>query len=167
MEFRVEQLIAAPPEVVVATYADPSFYEAMGSMPDLGDPTVLSCSEAQPDGSRQLQVRFGFVREVSAAVRAVVDPARLTWVTHATVQPATRSVRFELVPDSYAARLTCSGMYRFEADGGGMTREVVEGSLRMHVPLVGGAVERAILDGFRQHLVAEAELLVEWAMPPP
>jgi len=45
-------------------------------------------------------------------------------------------------------------------DGG--TRRVIEGDLRVHFPLVGGKVERAIVSGLRAHASAEARVVQAW-----
>jgi hypothetical protein len=45
---------------------------------------------------------------------------------------------------------------------GESTRRLVTGDLTVHVPLVGGRVERAIVDGLEDHANAEAELLGRW-----
>ena len=45
---------------------------------------------------------------------------------------------------------------------GTSTRRVATGTLKVHVPLVGGRVEKAIVGGITEHADAEAELLGTW-----
>lgn len=156
MNFRLDQRIAAPPAAVAAAFADPAYYASMGALPKLGTPEVL---RREVDGDViTIDVRYRFTGDLSPAVTAVVDPARLTWVEHSTHDLAAREVRFELRPDHYPDRLRCQGGYRLEPDGDGTVRHA-EGDLRVRAPLVAGMVERAIVSGLREHLAAEAGLV--------
>jgi hypothetical protein len=160
VRFDFAQVIGARRDVVEAAYVDPAFYEELGRLPDLGVREVLDRSES--DRVVRLRVRFAFTGQVSGAARAVVDPARLTWVTVSTTHLDEHRTTFEMIPDHYPDRLRCQGSYRFEeapgADGAA-TRQLVEGDLSVRVPLVGRKVERAIVSGLRDNFGAQAALL--------
>ncbi|MGO9456530.1 MAG: DUF2505 family protein [Acidimicrobiales bacterium] len=162
MRFEFEQVIKAPRAEVLDAYCDPAFYDALGSMPKLGQPVLLEREEVEE--SIRVKVRFTYKGQVSAPVRAVVDPSKLTWVIEAHVHRSTSTIKFVVVPDHYADRMTASGSDRFVDEGGG-TRRVTEGVIHVHVPLVGTSAERGIVNGYREHLVGEAELLEEWLVP--
>ena len=134
MNFRIEQRIPAPQAAVEGTLLDSDFVAATADLPKLGAPELL---ENARDGDRAHQrIRYHFTAPLSGAVIRVVDPAKLTWVDDATY------VTLEALGDS--------------------TRRLVTGELTVHVPLVGGRVERAIVDGLEEHANAEAELLGQW-----
>ena len=152
MRFHLDQIFRAPADDVARAYADPALYELLGRLPKLGRPEVL---ERREDGDVvHLQVRYRFTGDLSAAVRRVLDPERLTWVEHATHDLARREVDFRLVPDHYGDKLRSSGRYHFEEQGD-VTRRVAEGEVAVRVPIVGGSVERAIVSGLREHLSEE------------
>jgi uncharacterized protein DUF2505 len=137
---------------VARAYTEPGLYQRLGDLPKLGRPELVDRRE---DGDVvQLQVRYRFTGDLSAAARRVVDPAKLSWVEHTTHDLARYQVDFRMAPDHYPDRLRSSGRYSFEADGDG-ARRLTEGELVVRVPLVGGAVERAIVSGLREHLTAE------------
>ena len=78
MRFRIQQRFDAPVEEVEAVLLDPAFLVRLGQLPKLGRPELLDQRE---DGDVvHRRVRFAFAGQLSAAVTAVVDPARLTWV---------------------------------------------------------------------------------------
>ena len=83
MHFTVDQPIAAPVERVEQAFVDPGFYEALGAMPNIGDPGILECTAR--DHEVLLRVRYAFTGELAAPVRRVLDPAKLTWVVESTV----------------------------------------------------------------------------------
>lgn len=156
MRFSVEQRFAAEVEAVARAYADPALYVALDGLPKLRDPEVL---DHRVDGDRVvLQVRYRFGGELSSAARAVIDPARLTWVEHATHDLSARTTRFRMVPDHYGDRFRCEGRYRFEAREEGC-RRFGEGELKVKALLVGGAVEGAIVSGLKEHLVDEVPVV--------
>jgi len=162
MHFELTQRLAAPAPDVAAAYTDPAFYKALAGLPKLGAPEVLD--RAGTNGHVRLRVRYRFVGDLSAAVRAVVDPGKLTWVEVSDHDIATRTAEFHLEPDNYADRLSCRGSYRFDPEpaNAGATLRTSQGELKVRAPLVAAAVERAIISGLEEHLVAEVPLLERW-----
>jgi hypothetical protein len=156
MRFSIEQRFAADVDAVARAYADPALYAALDGLPKLSDPEVVG---HDVDGDIVvMQVRYRFGGELSSAARAVIDPARLTWVERSTHDLERRSTTFTMVPDHYADRFQCKGSYRFEADVGGCRRQG-EGDLRVKAFLVAGAVEGAIVSGLKEHLVDEVPVV--------
>jgi uncharacterized protein DUF2505 len=156
LRFRLEQVFDAPVEEVARAYTEPGLYERLGDLPKLGRPELV---ERQEDGDViQLQVRYRFTGDLSAAARRVVDPAKLSWVEHTTHDLTRHQVDFRMAPDHYPDRLRSSGRYSFQPDGAG-ARRLTEGELVVRVPLVGGAVERAIVSGLRDHLSTEVAVV--------
>jgi hypothetical protein len=157
MHFQLEQLIAGPVGSVARLYSETRFYEQLGELPNLGRPEVL---DRYQDGSVvHLAVRFRFTGKLSPAVTRVVDPARLTWVEESDHDLERHTVTFHMKPDNYADRLRFEGSSRFEATGDGRTRRRAEGDVTVRVPIVGRAVEGAIVSGLRDHLAAEVEVV--------
>jgi hypothetical protein len=156
VRFTIEQRFTARPDEVARTFTEPRLYEAFQDLPKLSRPDVLA-HEVDGDVVR-LQVRYRFSGELSAAARAVLDPARLTWVEHSTHDLSDRSTTFTMVPDHYGDRFRCSGRYQFEPDGDGTVRRG-EGEVKVKALLVAGAVESAIVSGLREHLADEVDVV--------
>ncbi len=154
MHFDVTHTIAAPADEVAAAYASAELYEELSGSEKLGPPDVLS---REQDGNIvTLRIRYQFIADLSAAVTAVVDPNKLTWVEQSVHDLDALSVAVRLHPDHYADRLRCSGTYRYEAKGNDTVRHI-EGDLKVKAMLVSGAVEKAIVSGLREHLNVEGE----------
>ena len=163
MRFSAEQSIAAPRDAVEAAFLDPGFYAALGELSAIRPPGVLERRVEGPDDNLvHLRVQYAFSGNLSGPARAVLDPARLTWVDQSTFDRAAHRIDFEIVPDHYADRLQCRGWYQFEPVGDRATRQLMGGDLRVRYPVVGGLVERAIIVGIRQHLGEEARILERW-----
>jgi hypothetical protein len=157
MDFTVNQRFTAGPDAVASAYATPELYERLVGLPKLGTPEVLD--RRVENDLVHLRVRFRFVGELSPAVTAVVDPRRLSWVEHSTHDLAARTARYRLVPDHYADRMSSSGSCQVEAGARGRCARTVTGRLKVRALVVGGAVERAIVSGLREHLEAEVAVV--------
>jgi hypothetical protein len=160
MRFTIEQTFAGPLEQVEDALVDPKFLERLSTLPKLGRPTLVHRVE-KGDLVHQW-VKYAFTGEVNAAVRRVVDPARLTWVEESTLDRRTHRTTWRIVPDHYRNLLRSSGEFRLEPLGADRTKRTTEAELKVTVPLVGGKVEQAIVSGLREHAELEEQVLDEW-----
>jgi len=161
MRFELVQQLHAPPEVVEQALVDPRFLATLGKLPKLGRPELL---EQRDMGDRFFQrVRYDFEGHLSPAVKAVIDPARLTWVEESTQDRSTHTTAIEIVPDHYTSMFQCSGVIRLTAQPAtGTTLRVATGEVSVHVPFVGSKAEAAIISGLKEHADLEAQALDEW-----
>lgn len=165
MHYDIEQAIQAPLGAVMAAYCDAAFYDAMGETPGLGRPVLLERTEGiggPGSGKVRIRVRFAYTGQLSPVARALLDPAKLTWVTDTVVNPAAATLEFVVVPDYYPDRLVASGRDRFLARVDSTVR-LATGEVRVRFPLVGPSAERGIVDSYRSHIASEASLLERWA----
>ena len=162
MKFTVTQSVAVPPARAIAAYGSADFYDVRDQEGDVGVRGVVDRKES--DDRVRIDVRFAFTGSVSGAVRAVVDPEKMTWVTKIELVPDLARATWDVVPDHYPSLLSASGMHRFEpaGDGPAGTTVHVEGELTVHVPFVGGTVERAIVTGLRTYIEEEVASLATW-----
>jgi hypothetical protein len=160
VRFELVQNLQADIPAVEAAFLSDDFLRQLGQLPKLGSPTFLDRHEEGPR-IRQ-RVRYAFVGRLSPAVTAVVDPARLTWVEDALVDPFAHTVSFSIVPDHYAGMLESSGTITLKPTPDGGTTRRTEGEVKVHVPFVGHKVEAAIVSGLRDHAALEAEAIDRW-----
>jgi hypothetical protein len=166
VRFTFEQSVAVPPAQVVAAYGSPAFYEGRPAR-DKGDIAVLGVVDHQDEGDQvQIVVHFAFTGSVSAAVRRVIDPTKMSWVTRTVIYPKENRTTWVVVPDHYPDRLTSSGTHHFApaADG---TVVRVDGELKVHVPIVGRSVERVIVSGLRDYVTDEVAWIADVRRPRP
>ncbi|HKY67511.1 MAG TPA: DUF2505 family protein [Acidimicrobiales bacterium] len=161
MDFTVIQNFASTPDSVAQAYASAETYGHLVGLPKLATPEVL---ERRINGDVvRLRVRHRFVGDLSPAVTAVVDPARLSWVESSVHDLQRLTVTWEMLPDHYPDRLRSSGTCSLAVDGSGCVR-TVRGRLKVRALVVGGAVERAIVSGLREHLVHEVPIVDRLAL---
>jgi hypothetical protein len=163
VRFELVQALRVPLPAVEAAFLDPGFLQELGQLPKVGHTELL---EQQDRGNEMWQrVRYAFTGELSAAVRAVVDPTQLTWVEESTLDRATHRTTFVIRPDRYSGLFDAAGQVTLTpgATGEDSTVRRVTGDLTVHVPLVGRRVEAAIVSGLRDHAAAEIGALERWA----
>jgi hypothetical protein len=163
VNFRIEQRITAPLTAVETALLDRAFIAATAQLPKLGEPELLG-QERDGDHVHQ-RIRYRFTADLSPAVARVVDPAKLTWIDDARYDLTSHTSRHRILPDNYGDRLEAAYDVALESLGDS-TRRLVTGELKVHVPLVGGRVERAIVSGLEEHAAAEADLLGNWTARP-
>lgn len=156
MDFRIEQSIAAPIDAVEAAQLDPAFVAQLGELPKIGHAELIS-QEADGDIVDQ-ELRYVFQGDLSAAVRAVVDPNKISWILESRFERSAHRSTWRIIPDHYGERLTAHGTTHLVADGDS-TRRITDGTVKVHMALVGGRVERAIVSGLKEHAEAEAAAL--------
>jgi hypothetical protein len=155
VRFTVEQRFPHPPAAVVGAYADPALYAGMSGLARIDRPELLGVERT--GDVAVVRVRYRFVADLPGPALAVIDPARLTWVDETRYDLVAATATTRLLPDHYPDRLRASASSRFEADPaapGGTVRRVT-GELSVRAPLVGGRVERAIVEGLQEHLAEE------------
>lgn len=158
MRFELVQRFASSPTDVHRAYADPALYPTLTGLPKLGDIAVV---DHRGHPVEQIRIRFHFTGHLPAAVTAVVDPARLSWVQDTTIDHGALRSSYRMVPDHYPDRLRCHGTAIITADGSG-ARRTVTGELTVQALLVAGRVERAIVSGLEEYLEAEAPVVDGW-----
>ena len=152
MRFTIRQQYAAPLLDVEAAYCSPELLATLATLPKVGGAELL---DQRSEGDRVFQrVRYRFTGELNSAVTAVVDPARLSWVEESTLDRTTHVTTWKIVPDHYGSRLSCRGEFRL-SERDGVTTRLTEAEIKVHFPLVGGRVERAIVSGLEEHAEAE------------
>jgi len=162
VKFAIRQAVAVPPDRAMAAYGSPTFYEGRPTRDDIEVRDVVR-HEATADRIL-LEVRFAFTGSLSPAVRAVVDPTKMSWITRTEILLAESRSSWVVLPDHYPDRLRASGTYRFEEgeDGHGTCDVEVEGELVVRVPIVGRSVEKVIVNDLRAYIADEVSGIAGW-----
>ena len=119
----------------------------------------------EDDGGRLVRrVRYvpaPMIRKVGAMP---VRPEWMSWTEESSFEPGAHRVEYANVPTvpAVAELMEQRGEIRFEKDGPGRTRRVIRGTLRIKMPMVGGAVERLIYPNAARILDEEAQALAAW-----
>lgn len=160
MRFSIEQHFSSEPKRVIRAYTNPTLYPSLTGLTRVATPKVISYTTDQDKTDLLLQMRL--IAAVSTAARAIIDPDQLSWLQQEKYDLASETAAVVFHPDNYSDRFSCSGTYRFCQGSNGGTKRVIDGDIRVRVPLVGREVERAIVSGLRDHFAQEQPLVETW-----
>ena len=91
----------------------------------------------------------------------VLRAGEVSWTQETALDRRTHRTEFRVVPDVYPDRFRCGGTMQLSVDGT-VTLRVIDGELRIKVPIFASRAEALIVPGMRSRMNREAELLAEW-----
>ncbi len=162
MRFSIEQRYAAPLHEVEEAYCSPELLARLTNLPKVGGAELL---DQRVEGEHVLQrVRYRFTGDLNAAVTAVVDPRKLTWIEESDLDRATHRTTWRIVPDNYRDRLQCAGTFQLSETPDGGTLRRFDAEIKVNFPLVGGRVEKAIVSGLEEYAQGEKEVVAAYLL---
>jgi hypothetical protein len=158
VKFHLEHTFDAPIDAVEAAMVNPVFLEGT-RLPDVGPPEVLGRNE---DGDTvTLRVSYHYTGSLDSLARRVLRTSDVAWVQETVLDRATHRTTFTVIPKVHAERFQCGGVMQLTNAASG-TERVIDGELKIKVPIFGGRAEGLIVPGLRSRMNREAELLDEW-----
>lgn len=151
MKFEASQSYDAPPERVIAAFADPTSYAGMTGLTKIAAPELI---DVTTKGATVLvRMTYRFIAPLPAVATAVIDQKKATWVDETTFDLNALTATTVMLPDHYGSKIKVSINQEFLADGEDVG--VVRGDIKMRMLLVGGQVEKVIVNGLKDHLAEE------------
>ncbi|MEK6607673.1 MAG: DUF2505 family protein [Myxococcota bacterium] len=155
MKFTMTHVFEVDRETFERWLNDPELLAMAKAIPNLACRDLVSYRE---DGRLRIWVfRNVAIGEIPAAARALVKSGMLTWNEESTWDPDAHAFTWRIVPEHFAHLLDAHGTWSLH-DQGVRTRRVIDGDLRVKVPLVGRLVEEFIVGRVKQSFEAEADL---------
>lgn len=154
VKFSYEQRWTTNPDDVLEVYLDESFWSGLTGLSATSPPDVLDISRT---GDRAV-VRLHYVLSVDLPKEAArfIDPDDVAWIEQTTWDLRTRVAKVEFIPDQAGKLLKASAGATLVPQGGDTVRDV-HGEVKVHIPLLGGKVEKVVVEGVNDHLAEEAE----------
>jgi hypothetical protein len=158
VRFGFEQRWEADSDDVLAVYIDSDFWTSLDGLTKTSVPDVL---EVKRTGDTALvRLRYVLTVELPSQAARFIDPDDVAWVEETTWQLTARTASVRFLPEQAAGLMKASASADLLTDGDDTTREV-KGELKVRIPLVGGKVEHAIVDGIGGHLEEEADAVAQ------
>ena len=134
---------------------DPELLAMAKTIPNLAGRELVSYRE---DGKlRSWVFRNTASGEIPEAARALVKPEMLTWNEESTWDLDAHAFTWRIVPEHFAHLLDAHGSWSLTEEGA-RTHRVIDGELRVKVPLVGRLIEEVIVGRVKQSFEAEASV---------
>jgi hypothetical protein len=154
VRFGFEQRWTASVDAVEAVYLDEAFWSGLTGLTKTSPPEVLEVSRT--GGRAVVRLRYRLSVDLPREAARFIDPDDVAWVEHTEWNLAERRADMRFEPVQAAALMKASAISTLSAAGGDTTRQI-KGELRVRIPLLGGRVEHAVVDGIGEHLDEEAD----------
>ncbi len=158
VRFGFEQRWVAAVDEVVEVYLDPGFWSALTDLRSTSAPTVLGIDRS---GDRAVvRLRYALAVDLPREAARFIDPENVTWVEETTWDLPRRTAEVRFLPTQGGGLLRAGATATMAEDGDGSVRRL-QGDLKVRIPLLGGKVERAFVEGVGEHLAAEADAVAD------
>ncbi|MCB9665686.1 MAG: DUF2505 family protein [Alphaproteobacteria bacterium] len=108
------------------------------------------------------RMRFHTPYALPSLVQRAMGASTLSYEQVTMVDEAAGLVRWEVIPPVYPDKVKATGTVRIQALPGGGVERLLEGEVVVGVPLVGGTMEKAILDGIVKGHDEDAVIRTAW-----
>lgn len=161
MNFRIEHSIAAAPGRVAEVLLDQHYQAHLADHLGVLAQREILGQESLGDGRVRRRIRCVLKLHLSGAARRLLGDADPAYVEMAVWHPEEMTWRWSIEPEAARDLLRADGTIELLPNGAGTSR-IVEGVVAVRVPVFGGRVERAIVEGLEQTYGEEAERLRAW-----
>jgi hypothetical protein len=160
LRFTVTHSFTQPPDAVAEAILDEDYQHSLENVESVETRELLS-QEERPDGTVVRRTRCVLDLQITGMAKSFIGDGDPAWVEEAVWHPDRMEWTWVVIPEVAEGLLDAKGTISIRENGGG-TERVVEGDVKVKVPLYGGKVEGWIVDGIEQGYAEEAERLEEW-----
>jgi hypothetical protein len=159
--FSFEYVFRVPSvSTLAAAYFDPDHNATQDKLANLGDRTVVENHET--DALRKTSWHVTSLRQLPAIARPFVKGGRLSFLEMMSWNRASNAIEMSVVPEILGGRVSIVGAYELSQIGEGQVRRIYRGTITAALPLVGGKIERGILETFTENMPAMAACTQGW-----
>jgi hypothetical protein len=156
VKLHASHIFSASAAAVCVGMADTEFYATL-DLPDLERPELLVRTET--GATTDVHLRFTYTGRLDPIARRIVGHDRVTWVQRLVVDAGARSCALTVAPEIGVVPVSCTGTFRMHDADGGQCLRILDGELRVKVPVIGGRAERSLAPGIMRRLDLEAAAL--------
>lgn len=154
MKFGFEQRWTAPADDVLEVYLDAEFWSGLEGLTKTSPPEVLGVDRT---GDRAVvRLRYRLCVDLPSEATRFIDPEDVAWVEETTWDLRRRSADVRFLPVQASALMRAGASAALVQEGSDTAREV-RGEVKVRIPLLGGRVEHAVVEGVGEHLEEEAD----------
>lgn len=149
MKVQLTQVFDAPVPMVLR--ARDERFDHMDKIPGLKPRNILE----RKDTATGWQSRRAFEAGENAvpnAVKKMLSPDMFSFVEHLAFDSATNTMTWRMEPAAQKDNLTWKGVSRFVDRADGKSERIIDCTVKVKAPIIGGQLEKAIASGFKKSM---------------
>jgi hypothetical protein len=155
MQFRIAHRFGVAPRVYWDETRDPALDQQMAEAGEI-DVHVL---ERRREGSHvHDRLRVSPRKELPSVAQRALGTARFSYVQVVDSDDDHMTTVWQVLPDVLAEKVTCRGTSRVVDAPGGCER-IIDGEIKVAIPLVGGSIEKVVLDQLEKSYERASEVI--------
>lgn len=161
-QFRFEHVFRAPSvRALVDAYFDLDHSVFQDKVAQLTDRVVVESTESE--SLRKVSWRVASLRPLPVIARPFVTGGRLSFQESMSWDARTPDrVDMAVSPEILGGRVQITGSYQLAVAGDGQVHRLYQGAITAALKLVGGRIERGILEAFTEQMPAMADCTQRW-----
>jgi hypothetical protein len=160
-EFRFEHVFRAPsPAEVVRAYFDAEHLAIQDKVAGLLERTVIQ--QHEDDTFKEMTWSVRSSRQLPFFVKPLVEGGRLAFHEWQKWKKGSNEVEMSVTPQILGGRVKIAGSYLLTPRGEGEVHRLYKGAITADVRLIGGKVERGILEEFTKGVPSMAACTQQW-----
>jgi hypothetical protein len=161
-QFRFEHVFRAPSvRTLIDAYFDLDHSVFQDKVAQLTDRVVVESTDTET--LRKVSWRVASLRPLPVIARPFVAGGRLSFQESMSWDARTpERVDMSVSPEILGGRVQITGAYQLSMAGEGQVRRMYEGQISAGLRLVGGRIERGILEAFTEQMPAMADCTQRW-----
>lgn len=158
--FKFEHIYRAPSVAALfKAYWDPDHNASQDKLSQLTDRTVVE--DTTVDGCRKTVWKVASTRPIPMIAKPFVEHGRLTFL-ETMIQRSESLIESSVVPQILKGRVHIDSTYKLELIGDNQVRRTYSGSVTAGIMLIGGKIERGVLDEFDKEMPTMAKCTQDW-----
>lgn len=160
MEFKHSTTYPASFEKVVSANFSEEFLSGLTDIPDVAVPVRTDFSE--DDTTIKSVVSWEYTGQLDPMARALLKNKPLTWVQTTTIDKAAKTGVVDTVYMEGSIPGSCEATVTYTENSDGTTTRELDGKIFVKIPVVGGQVEKRLVEGIEFRLDEEAKRLITY-----
>ncbi len=158
--FKFEHVYRAPSVAdVLKAYWDPDHNASQDKLSQLTDRVIVE--DTTTDGARKTVWKVASTRPIPLIAKPFVENGRLTFL-ETMIQRGDNLVESSVVPQILKGRVHIDATYKLEQVGDNQVKRTYSGTITAGMPLIGGKIERGILEAFDKEMPVMTKCTQDW-----
>lgn len=156
MKIQLKQAFDAPVDMVLR--ARDERFDHLDKIPGLKPRKILERRDTETGYFTRRAFEAG-ENAVPGAIKKMLSPNMFKFIEHLTFDKATNTMKWHMESGAQKENLTWKGVTQFIDKGDGRSERILDCTISVKAPLIGGQLEKAIAAGFKKSMEKDQQTI--------